>query len=129
MSETSGQQFLLRFRNFGEALSSDLITVQEFIDAVFDLFAHVDRVYVEIIPSLWDLAPESIRGEFSASIRRAATPGFRWHPFKFGGGRRMTEEEIRQDAELRTARVQTWSIEFVRFLDGSGRLLTHPVGG
>ena len=71
-----------------------------------------------MVPELWVAIPDGIRGEFAEAIRDAARPDFRYDAFYIGGGRPMTEEELRRDADLRTARVQAWAHEFVRFLAG-----------
>jgi hypothetical protein len=116
--QTPEQQLLAVFRRCGGHAARGLVTAVEFTNRVFDEFASLDRVCPEVIPALWDLVPDTIRDEFAAAIRRAAAPGFRYHAFFFGGGRPMTDEELRWDAELRTARVQAWAVEFVRFLPG-----------
>ena len=97
-----------------------IVTGREFINKVFDEFAHAERVYPELVPELWATVPDGIRGEFAKAIRDAAQPDFRYHAFYIGGERPMTEEELRRDADLRTARVQAWAREFVRFLAGVG---------
>lgn len=116
--QTPEQQLLVVFRSCGGHVARGLVTAVEFTNRVFDKFASLDRVYPEVIPTLWDLVPDTIRDEFAAAIRGAAAPGFRYHAFFFGGGRPMTDEELLRDAALRTARVQAWVVEFVRFLAG-----------
>jgi hypothetical protein len=87
---------------------------------MFDLFAFVDRVYPEIIPSLWDIVPDVARDVFTSEVLRATLPGFKWYPF-YIGGYRQTEEELKRDGQLRTTRVKTWAAEIWRFLEGEGR--------
>ena len=121
MVQSPEEQLIAVFRRTGGAVARGIVTGMEFINRVLDEFACLDRVYPAVIPALWELVPDAIREEFVAAIRRAAAPGFRYHPFHFGGGRPMTEEELRRDADLRTARVQAWAVEFLKFLAGVGR--------
>jgi hypothetical protein len=119
--QTPEEQLLAVFRRCGKHAARGVVTAVEFINRVFDEFASLDRVYPEIIPALWDLVPDVIRNEFAAGVRRASAPGFRYHAFHIGGNLPPpTEEELRRDADLRTARVQAWAAEFVRFLDRVG---------
>src|SRR5262245_58529581 len=111
MSGPGEKHLLATFERCAKVFARELITAREFVNKIFDEFAHADRVYPEIVPALWELLPEGIRGEFTASIREAVLPSFVWHPFYIGGGRPMTEEELRRDAELRTSRVRAWAQE------------------
>jgi hypothetical protein len=114
------EQLVAVFRRFGGAVARGLLSGAEFTNRVLDEFASLDRVFPAIIPTLWDLVPTMIRGEFDAALRRATTPEFRYRAFVIGGGEPSTEDELRRDADLRTARVRAWAIEFVHFLDVIG---------
>jgi hypothetical protein len=116
--QTPEEELVAMFRRTGAHAARGTVTVVEFINRVFDAFASLDRVYPEVIPALWELVPVVIREEFVAALRGATAPEFRYHAFHFGGGRPLTEDELRRDADLRTARVRAWAVEFVRFLDG-----------
>jgi hypothetical protein len=116
--ETPEQHLLGTVRKCAGLVVRGLVTGREFINKVLDEFAHTEGVYPELMPDLWAVIPDSIRGEFAEAIRDAARPDFRYHAFYIGGGRPMTEEELQRDADLRTARVQAWAREFVRFLAG-----------
>jgi hypothetical protein len=118
MLESPDQHLISVFRKFRPFAASGLISPQEYINKLFDTFSSIDQVYPELIPSLWELVPQNVRDEFAAEVRRASLSGFRWHPFYIGGSRPMTEEELRQDEELLTARVRAWAVEFVLFLEG-----------
>jgi hypothetical protein len=107
---------LAAFRKCAGCVSRGIVSGREFINWAFNKFAYADRVYPEVIPELWAVIPHGIRGEFVEAINDAARPDFRYHAFYIRGGRPMTEEELRRDADLRTARVQAWAREFVRFL-------------
>jgi hypothetical protein len=113
--ETPEQHLLGVVRKCGGFVARGLVTGREFVNKVFDEFANAERVYPDVIPELWAEVPESIRGEFAEAVRDASRPEFRYHAFFIGGGRPMTEEELRRDADLRTSRVQAWAREFVRF--------------
>ena len=116
MPETPQEHLITVFRKCGGYVVRGLVSPQEYVNKAFDEFSYIDRVYPDVIPALWVLVPEITRGEFIAEVRRAALPGFRWPPFYIGGSRPMTEDELRRDVELRTARVQAWAVEFDRYL-------------
>jgi hypothetical protein len=104
------------FSRTSGALSRGVVSGVEFIDRVFDEFAALDRVYPEVVPDLWEFVPVTIQSEFAAVVRRAAAPEFRYRAFHYGGSRPATDEELRRDVDLPTARVQAWAVAFVRFL-------------
>jgi hypothetical protein len=116
--ETPEQHLLGVVRKCAGFVVRGIVTGREFINKVFDEFAHTERVYPEVVPELWAAVPNGTRAEFAEAIRDAVRPDFRYHAFYIGGGRPMTEEELQRDAELRTARVQAWAREFARFLAG-----------
>jgi hypothetical protein len=114
--ETPEQHLLGVVRKCAEFVVRGNVTGREFINKVFDEFAHTERVYPEVVPDMWAAVPESIRGEFAEAISYAVGPDFRYHAFYVGGGRPLTEEELQRDADLRTARIQAWARAFVSFL-------------
>lgn len=116
--ETPEQRLLGIVRKCARFVVRGFITGREFINKVFDEFAHAERVYPEVVPELWAAVPDGARAEFIEAIRGAVRPDFRYRAFYIGAGRPMTEEELQRDAELRTARVQRWAREFERFLCG-----------
>jgi hypothetical protein len=118
MGHTPEEELVAVFRRMGTHAARGTVTGVEFTTRVFDEFASLNRVYPEVIPVLWELVPAVIREEFVGALRGATAAEFRYHAFHFGGGRPMTEDELRRDADLRTARVRAWAVEFVRFLDG-----------
>lgn len=114
MHETPEQHLLTAVRKCGKFVVRGLVTTPEFINKVFDEFAEIDRVYPDLLPELWRAVPEGIRSEFTTAIYDAARPDFRYHAF-FIGGRQMTKDELRRDADLRTVRVRAWATAFVSF--------------
>jgi hypothetical protein len=115
MPETPEYYMVNLFRRVSRFVARGLLTPQEFINKAFDTFATLDRVYPSVIPSIWELIPEPTRGNFSGAVRSATAPRFRWYPFYTTGV--MTEEYLRQNAELNTARVAAWALAFVLFLE------------
>jgi hypothetical protein len=113
--ETPEQHLLGVVRKSAGFVVRGIVTSREFINKVFDEFAHTDRVYPEVVPELWAAVPDANRAEFAEAIRDAVRPDFSYHGFYIGG---MTEEELQRDAELRTARIQDWAREFAEFLAG-----------
>lgn len=114
MNASAELELIAEVRKSGKLVDRGLVTAPEFINKVFDLFADIDRVYSEIIPALWDSIPRMIRDEFERAARQASHPEFRYRPFRIGGGRPITDEEMRQDSDLRTARVRAWARELSR---------------
>jgi hypothetical protein len=120
MLVTPGQHLVNNARRFAALVVRGIIFPDEFISSIFDDFAYAERVYPEVVPELWGVIPDSVRSKFVEAIRDATRPDFRYPPFYIGGSRPQTEEELRRDADLRTARVQAWACEFVKFFDGIG---------
>ena len=117
MSHTSEQNLLEMIQRVAAFYNRSIITALEFINKVFDEFAHTERVYPELVAELWEAIPETVRSDFVKAVRDAARPEFRYRGFYIGGGRPMSEVELQRDADLRTERVQAWAREFVRYLE------------
>lgn len=120
MNETPEPYFLTSVKRAGRNVGRGLIFPQEFINKVFDEVAGIKQVDLDSMPELWSAVPENIRADFTVAVRNALQPDFRYGPFLHGGRRPMTEEELRLDADLRTARVQAWAAEFDKFLADMG---------
>jgi len=117
MSEAIGQRLLNIVLRCGRLAERGLISGPEFTGAVLDTFAGTGPADPDIAPALWSAVPAPVRDEFTAARRNAIPPGFRYHAFLRGGGRPMTEEELRQDARLLTDRVRSWAVELLRRVD------------
>ena len=68
MQETPAEYLVRVFRNCGRFIAQGRITGQEFIWRTFDELAHIDRVYTEVIPDLWEPIPADFRPDFDFSI-------------------------------------------------------------
>lgn len=117
LREPAEPYILARVRKYARFLARGFITDRELASGVFDVFAHTEIVCAEIVPEIWAAIPGSSWGEFAAAVRDAVRPDFRFRAFYIGGGRPLTVEEMQREAEILTARVQTWAREFARFMD------------
>ena len=116
MRETPEEYLIGVVRKCAGSVVRGIVSGREFVNKVFDEFAHTERVYPGAVPELWAAVPNSTRVEFAEAIHDACQPEFRYHAFYIGGGRPMNEEELQRDAELRTARIRAWTFEFASFL-------------
>src|SRR5687767_1965796 len=58
-----------------------LITPHELISYVFERFADAESVFDDLITAIWQAIPLDLRDTFSASIREAAGPDYRYRRF------------------------------------------------
>ncbi|MDB5344718.1 MAG: hypothetical protein JWP89_3095 [Schlesneria sp.] len=122
MRVTPDQILLQRVRRHAELTVREIVTGREFISALFDSFANIERVYPELVPDLWAAIPDNIRNEFVEAICGAARPEFGYQPFYIGGLPLFNDAATQMDAELHTSRIQSWAREVLSFLASSGDL-------
>jgi hypothetical protein len=104
-------------------LARGQITPEEFVHRLFQEFAGDRRVPTHLAAPLLDSIPEAAGDTFICRIEEALSPGFRRQPFLYGGAERVSEEQLRRDAEEQTARVRAWAMELRRLLDGRRSLV------
>jgi hypothetical protein len=118
---------LEQVRRHAELTMREIVTGPEFIYAMFDSFAHIERAHPELVPDLWDAIPGNIRDEFVEAICGAARPEFCYEPFYIGGRPRSSDATVQKDAELHTFRIQSWARELLCFLASSGELFRRQM--
>lgn len=117
MSDTDS---LLKFARKYAVLFAErnLISGEEYVNSMLYMLSASDQPCRETVVRLWETVPQRLQESFIQMIRRATERDFRWHPFHIGGNPPpQTGEVLRRSADLNTARLQAWALEFVRFWD------------
>jgi hypothetical protein len=117
----AADELLRRFSKYSRHCEAGLITPLEFVNAVLDQCAADDSGTLRLAPEVLTLVPEVARGLFIERVCEALRPEFRQPSWRYGGERKRTEEEDRQESEILTVRVRKWAAEFARLLSGEER--------
>jgi hypothetical protein len=103
------------FRRECRRVSAGLANGADLPGRLWHRLAFESKVCPEVVPRLWALVPAGAREGFAAAVGRAASREFHL-PFWLRDGQPMTLAELEADAELRSARVRAWAVEFGRVL-------------